>query len=181
MSKLHSKATILLIVAAFAQECAVAEPQGNPSGPPTETGPHFLPGHVVTTTVRTGVENNEKSKVPKGYAVAGFLSTTTSELEGYTILDYKGLVEGASVRVPTWKEDASAGMQEVYGGSIDSYTHLCEESRVQAFTTMVERAKEIGANGVIGIHFDSQVMPLDKGRFATGVVCVGTAVAVKHK
>jgi uncharacterized protein YbjQ (UPF0145 family) len=117
----------------------------------------------------------------RGYAASNFLATTTSVIEGYSILDYKGLVEGASVRVPTWSEDAAAGTREVYGGSIDSYAQLCEEARIQAFTTMVERAKKLGANAVIGIHFDSQVMPLDKGKFATGVVCVGTAVSAKHK
>ena len=117
----------------------------------------------------------------RGYGAGDFLATTTSLIEGYSIIDYKGLVEGASVRVPTWAEDSAAGSQEVYGGSIASYAQLCEEARTEAYLTLVKRAKQNGANAVIGIHFDSQVMPLDKGKFASGVVCVGTAVVVRRK
>ncbi|MBU6450905.1 MAG: YbjQ family protein [Cyanobacteria bacterium REEB67] len=119
--------------------------------------------------------------VARGYGGSDFLATTTSLIEGYSIIDYKGLVEGASVRVPTWAEDSAAGSQEVYGGSIASYAQLCEEARTEAYLTLVKRAKQNGANAVIGIHFDSQVMPLDKGKFASGVVCVGTAVTVRRK
>ncbi len=158
------------------------------STPPAEAAaatPGFIPGHVSTstasTTLNSGVDDHTKSHAGYAKQAQGFLSTTTSSLEGYTIKEYKGLVEGAAVRVPTWNEDASAGVQERQGGKIDSYTHLCEEARVEAFSTMVQRAKDLGANGVIGIHFDSQVMPLDQGRFASGVVCVGTAVNVSRK
>jgi uncharacterized protein YbjQ (UPF0145 family) len=142
-----------------------AEPATTAAPPPS----NIAPAAVVTPTQRTG------------YVAGDFLATTTSVVEGYSILDYKGLVEGAAVRVPTWSEDAAAGSREVYGGSIDSYAQLCEEARIQAFNTMIDRAKKLGANAVIGIHFDSQVMPLDKGKFASGVVCVGTAVIIKHK
>lgn len=116
----------------------------------------------------------------KGYVADDFLVTTTSVVEGYKVVEYRGLVEGSSVRVPSWTEDSAAGAQEIYGGSINVYAQLCEEARMQAFATMVTRAKALGANAIIGIHFDSQVMPLDKGRFATGVVCVGTAIVVRR-
>ncbi len=47
---------------------------------------------------------------------------------------------------------------------------------------MADRAKNLGANAVIGhLTLDSQVMPLDKSKFASGVVCVGTAIVAKHK
>jgi uncharacterized protein YbjQ (UPF0145 family) len=115
------------------------------------------------------------------YSSPGFLVTTTNGFEGYSILEYKGLVEGAAVREPTWNENASAGIVEPYGGSLDSYAQLCEEARVQSYNTLVTRAKEAGANAVIGVHFDSESFELDKGKFATAVVCVGTAVVVKQR
>ena len=120
-----------------------------------------------------------KPPAKRGYSAPDFLVTTTSTLENYRILQYKGIVVGASVREPTWSENASAGLQEPYGGSLDAYAQMCEEARQQAFTTLVTRARETGANAIVGVHFDSQSMPLDKGHFATGVVCVGTAVIVK--
>jgi uncharacterized protein YbjQ (UPF0145 family) len=128
----------------------------------------IIPGHVANTTAGA-----------KGYSAPGFLVTTTSTLEGYKILDYKGVVVGAAVREPTWSENAAAGAQEPMGGSLDAYAQMCEEARQQAFTTLVTRAKEAGANAIVGIHFDSQSYQLDRGHLATGVVCVGTAVIVK--
>lgn len=149
-------------------QAALSQTDKEPAATPAK-----ITGQVSTSTI--------SGKIRKTYDAPGFLVTTTSVLEGYNIVEYKGLVEGAAVRVPTWNEDAAAGMQQVYGGHIDSYTALCEEARAQAFSTLVSRAKQLGANAVIGIHFDSQVMPLDKGKFASGVVCVGTAVKViKH-
>ncbi len=175
--------TIVLIstMASLSSLGQIASAQAEQPG--AAAGSRVLPGHVTTTTATPKIDMSAgiSGKASKSYNSPGFLATTTSSIEGYTILEYKGLVEGAAVRVPTWNEDASAGQQQVYGGSIDSYAHLCEEARVQAFTTLVSRAKEIGANAVIGIHFDSQVMPLDKGKFASGVVCVGTAILTKRK
>jgi uncharacterized protein YbjQ (UPF0145 family) len=184
VAKLLFTTAIFLLAGTLAAPSAFCQTPGPSAGAPAGAqAPHFLPGHVTTTTARTGVEETGKpaAKVHKSYASVGFLSTTTSSLEGYSILEYRGLVEGAAVRVPTWDEDAAAGVQEVAGGKIESYTHMCEEARIEAFASMVERAKEIGANAIIGIHFDSQVMPLDKGKFASGVVCVGTAVTVQRK
>lgn len=117
--------------------------------------------------------------VHRGYSSPGFMVTTTSTLQNYQVVSYLGLVEGAAVRQPTWNEDATAGMQEAVGGSLDSYVQMCEEARSQAFSTLVARAKEMGANAVVGVHFDSESFPLDKGKFATNVVCVGTAVVVR--
>lgn len=138
-----------------------------------------IPAQPVQPTA-AAVRPHTVPVVHKGYVAPGFLVTTTSTLQNYQISQYLGLVEGAAVRQPTWNEDASAGMQEAVGGSLDSYAQMCEEARTQAFTTLVTRAKEMGANGVVGVHFDSESFPLDKGHFATGVVCVGTAVVVKQ-
>jgi len=198
MQTFFSLTASLLIACALVPQSAQAQNGARlmaQSGAPAQ---HVLPGYVnnqgipeTQSNAVQGVAPNSAAvaaaatiSVPfehRGYVAGNFLTTTTSSIEGYSILEYKGLVEGASVRVPTWSEDAAAGTREVTGGSIDSYAQLCEEARIQAFTTLVERAKKLGANAVIGIHFDSQVMPLDKGKFATGVVCVGTAVVARHK
>lgn len=155
---------------------------GTPGSVPQNPTPTLMPGtpteHPTTThpPVTTGpVPEIQHRK----YVSPGILVTTTSLVEGFHIIQYKGLVEGAAVREPTWNQDASAGLQEPYGGSLDSYAQMCEEARVQSYNTLVTRAKELGANAVVGVHFDSQSFMLDKGKFATAVVCVGTAVVVK--
>jgi uncharacterized protein YbjQ (UPF0145 family) len=179
-----------LLACCLAQQWAIAQTATKLLAQAGATQRRVLPGYVNNKGMPetesnmapiTGAAGASGASEHKGYVAPNFLATTTSTIEGYSVIDYKGLVEGASVRVPTWSEDAAAGTREVQGGSIDSYAQMCEEARIQAFTTMVERARKLGANAVIGIHFDSQVMPLDKGKFATGVVCVGTAVIAKHK
>jgi uncharacterized protein YbjQ (UPF0145 family) len=194
---------ILLLACLLFQQCATAQSSRNTIPgyvshehvPDASTGtgaatiispqPQPLPNiNNVTNNANPAAAQSAAVLAPaaaRGYGSGDFLATTTSMIEGYSIIDYKGLVEGASVRVPTWAEDSAAGSQEVYGGSIASYAQLCEEARTEAYLTLVKRAKQNGANAVIGIHFDSQVMPLDKGKFATGVVCVGTAVTVRRK
>lgn len=143
-----------------------------------------IPGRVYTNAGPGGVQTQSQGPASQGvvrkYATpSDFLVTTTSVIENYRILEYKGIVVGAAVREPTWSENAAAGLQEPYGGSLDAYAQMCEEARQQAFSTLVARAKETGANAILGVHFDSQSFPLDKGRFASGVVCVGTAVVIR--
>jgi uncharacterized protein YbjQ (UPF0145 family) len=139
-----------------------------------------LPGQSMVPTAAVVRPHVVPPVVHKGYSSPGFMVTTTSTLQNYQVVSYLGLVEGAAVRQPTWNEDASAGMQEAVGGSLDSYVQMCEEARSQAFSTLVARAKEMGANAVVGVHFDSESFQLDKGKFATNVVCVGTAVVVRQ-
>ena len=142
---------------------------------PSTTSPPTVPTHPVASIPHVSPIHTAHN----GYVSPGFLVTTTSNVQNFQVQQYLGLVEGAAVRQPTWNEDASAGMQEAVGGSLDSYAQMQEEARTQAFTTLVTRAKEMGANAVIGVHFDSQSFPLDKGHFATGVTCVGTAVIIR--
>ncbi|MBX9720132.1 MAG: hypothetical protein K2X81_01955, partial [Candidatus Obscuribacterales bacterium] len=118
MTTRFSTLLIIALSTFLAHPKAIAQPETASSRP--------IPGHVSTSAtqgkidagVSVGtIQANVQNKGQKNYAApAGFLVTTTSSIDGYTILDYKGLVEGAAVRVPTWNEDASAGQQEVYGG-----------------------------------------------------------------
>jgi len=200
----HTELCWLAIVCLLSYK-GVAAQEGSAQLPPEVTPKYDAGGNLVRKPISGGVSTNNSSsaaragevklspsvpqsavispaKPPKPrarYSSPGFLVTTTSDLQGYTIIDYKGLVEGAAVREPTWNEDASASLVEPYGGSLDSYAQLCEEARVQSYNELVTRAKEAGANAVVGVHFDSQSFELDKGKFATAVVCVGTAVVVK--
>jgi uncharacterized protein YbjQ (UPF0145 family) len=161
---------------------AYAQTQGQTEG----GGRPIIPGRVSATSAESDAQSAAqqpsappKPLVHKTYGAPGFLVTTTSTLENYRIIEYKGVVEGAAVREPTWSQNAAVGAQEPYGGSLDAFAQMSEEARQQAFSTMVARAKEVGANGIIGIHFDSNTYQLDQGHVAHGVICVGTAVLVK--
>jgi uncharacterized protein YbjQ (UPF0145 family) len=66
------------------------------------------------------------------------------------------------------------GLRTIFGGRVGIFTNLCESARDEAFNLMVEHAREIGANAVIGVRYDTGPM------FGTAeVLCYGTAVVVE--
>jgi len=103
--------------------------------------------------------------------------TTTFTIEGFQITDYKGLVRGIIVRSPTIVQGLVGGLKNIIGGRIGAYTEMCEQARQQAYDSMLEHARALGANAIIGVRYDaSEVVSRDS---ATEVLCYGTAVIIK--
>ncbi|UCE19593.1 MAG: YbjQ family protein [Gemmatimonadota bacterium] len=101
--------------------------------------------------------------------------TTTFTLDGYRIQKYLGVVRGITVRSRSLFGTIGGSLQTLVGGNITLFTELCEKTRREAFEMMVDHAREIGANGVIGIRYDAtEVMD-----GVTEVLCYGTAVVVE--
>ena len=104
------------------------------------------------------------------------LVTTTMNVEGYQIVEYRSLVRGIIVRSPTILQGFMGGLKNIVGGRIGAFTNMCEQAREQAYDLMVEHAKQTGANAIIGVHYDaSQVADRYS---ATEVLCYGTAVVI---
>lgn len=101
--------------------------------------------------------------------------TTTFKVEGYTVVEYRGLVRGIIVRAPTIVQGFLGGLKSVVGGQIGSYTEMCEQARQTAYDLMVKHALEIGANGIVGVGYDASEVKMN----ATEVLCYGTAVVLK--
>jgi uncharacterized protein YbjQ (UPF0145 family) len=102
--------------------------------------------------------------------------TTTFTIEGYRIREYKGVVRGIIVRAPTISQGFFGGLKSIVGGKIGAYTQMCEQARQQAYDLMLDHAKALGANAVVGLHFDAS--DVSKGG-ATEVLCYGTAVLIE--
>ncbi len=102
--------------------------------------------------------------------------STTFALEGWRIRDYLGLVRGVTVRAPTIAQGFMGGLKTMVGGQIREYTEMCEQTRQQATQALVEHARELGANAVVGIGYDASEI----GQSATEVLCYGTAVRVER-
>ena len=103
--------------------------------------------------------------------------TTTFTIEGFQITDYKGLVRGIIVRSPTIAQGIVGGLKNIIGGRIGAYTEMCEQTRQQAYDSMLEHARALGANAIVGVRYDaSEVVSRDS---ATEVLCYGTAVIIK--
>src|SRR5437868_12014460 len=103
------------------------------------------------------------------------LVTTAFTLDGYRIVRNLGLVRGIVVRSRSIFGTIGAGLQTIVGGNITLLSELCEKTRAQAFELMVQHARELGANAVIGARYDAtEVM-----QGVTEVLCYGTAVVVE--
>jgi len=102
------------------------------------------------------------------------LTTTAFTLDGYRIVENKGIVRGIIVRSRNIFGTIGGSLQTLLGGNISLFTELCERTRGDAFNLMLEHAGELGGNAVIGVLYDAtEVMS-----GVTEVLCYGTAVVV---
>ena len=106
------------------------------------------------------------------------LVTTTLTVEGYQIKEYKGVVRGITVRSPTISQGVFGGLKSIVGGHIGAYTEMCEQARSDAYNLLVEHAKALGANAVVGLRYDASEV-VSQGS-ATEVLCYGTAVIIER-
>ena len=87
-----------------------------------------------------------------------------------------GLVKGTTVYSKSFGKDFMAGMKTLVGGEIEGYTDLLRQARQIATKRMVDEAKEMNADAVIGVKYgSSQVMS-----GAAEVIAYGTAVQYKQ-
>lgn len=101
-----------------------------------------------------------------------FLSTTTPE--GITRSQYLGVVNGEAVIGANIFRDMFASVRDVVGGRAGGYERALSGARDAAIEGLIEAAKEMGANGVIGIDFDYEVLGETNGMMMVAVS--GTAV-----
>lgn len=103
--------------------------------------------------------------------------TTTFTIEGYRIAKYLGVVRGLIVRAPTIVQGISGGLKSIIGGRIGAYTQMCEQTRQQAYELMIDHAKALGANAVVGFRYDAS--EIGGKSAASEVLCYGTAVVLE--
>ena len=94
--------------------------------------------------------------------------TTTFDFQGYRIQEYKGLACGIVVRAPTIAQGIMGSLKKVVGGRIGAYQTMCEDVRREAKEHLLIDAQEKGANGVVGLRYESS----DLGDGATEVICL---------
>jgi uncharacterized protein YbjQ (UPF0145 family) len=103
------------------------------------------------------------------------LISTTETIEGKRIIKHLGLVRGNTIRARHIGRDIMAAFRNIVGGEITDYTKMMAESREQSLDRMIEQAKELGANAIIGLKFStSMIMP-----YAAEILVYGTAVLVE--
>lgn len=88
-----------------------------------------------------------------------------------------GMVKGTIVQTKNVDKDFMAGMKTLVGGEIVGYTQMLEEARQIAVKRMVDEAKALGADAIIGVRYGSSQLMAG----AAEVIAYGTAVRILNK
>ncbi|NMG34378.1 heavy metal-binding domain-containing protein [Azoarcus sp. TTM-91] len=100
--------------------------------------------------------------------------STTPTLEGQPIRQYLGVVTGEAIIGANILKDMFASIRNVVGGRAGAYERSLADARKVAMEEMEEQAQRLGANAIVGIDIDYEVLGSDNGML---MVCVsGTAV-----
>jgi uncharacterized protein YbjQ (UPF0145 family) len=100
--------------------------------------------------------------------------TTAFDFPEWRTERYVGSCFGLIVRSMGAIKGIGAAFKSLAGGEVSQYTELLEDSRRHAMDRMIENAKLLGANAVVGMRFDSSEI----GQSLTEIVAYGTAVVV---
>ncbi|MEO1043882.1 MAG: heavy metal-binding domain-containing protein [Pseudomonadota bacterium] len=106
------------------------------------------------------------------------LISTTPTLEGYRITEYCNVVTGEVIVGANLFRDLFANIRDMVGGRSGSYENVLERARAEAMTEIQERAADMGANAVIGIDLDYEVVGQNGSMLM--VSATGTAVIVER-
>ena len=84
--------------------------------------------------------------------------TTTPNVEGKSITDYRGIVTGEAILGANIMRDLFAGITDIIGGRSGAYEKELAKARETALSEMQDRAAALGANAVIGVDLDYEVI-----------------------
>ena len=103
--------------------------------------------------------------------------TTTPTVEGKSIRDYRGIVTGEAILGANIFKDLFAGLRDIVGGRSAAYEKELRHARDLAFAELAASATEVGANAIVGVDIDYEVLGQNNGMLMVSVS--GTAVVVE--
>ena len=103
--------------------------------------------------------------------------TTTPSVEGRRIAEYRGIVFGEVISGVNFIKDFTAGLSNFFGGRSATYEEELMRARVEALNELQQRAAAAGANAVVGVDVDYEVLGANNGMLM--VTVSGTAVVVE--
>ncbi len=102
--------------------------------------------------------------------------STTPQIEGHPIREYKGIVTGETIIGANMFKDFLAGIRDIVGGRSGSYEKVLAEAKDTSMMEMMQRAQAIGANAIIGIDIDYETIGANGSMLM--VATSGTAVVL---
>lgn len=103
--------------------------------------------------------------------------TTTNSVEGYKIVEYKGVVFGEVITGVNFVKDFAAGLRDFFGGRSKGYEDELMVARDESLEEIMDRAREVGANAIVGLKMDYEVLGASNSMMM--VICSGTAVIIE--
>ena len=104
--------------------------------------------------------------------------TTTVSVEGRRITEYKGIVFGEVISGVNFVRDVAASFSNFFGGRSGSYEEELVQARQNALKEMEQRAADLGANAVVGVDIDYEVLGAGNGMLM--VTASGPAVVAEQ-
>lgn len=101
--------------------------------------------------------------------------SSIDDIPGKTIIETLGIVKGEVVMSKHLGKDIGAGFKTIIGGEIKGYTEMLKDARKVATGRMIEEARELGADAIVGIRYGSSAVM----QGAAEVIAYGTAVKLK--
>lgn len=102
--------------------------------------------------------------------------STTPQIEGHTIREYKGVVTGGTIIGANFVKDFFAGIRDIIGGRSGSYEKVLIEAKDTSLAEMQQRATELGANAIVGVDIDYETIGQNNSMLM--VATSGTAVVI---
>jgi uncharacterized protein YbjQ (UPF0145 family) len=106
---------------------------------------------------------------------AGIPTSTTFELPGYTVERTLGLSWGLIVRSVGLTKGLTGSLRSLRAGEVREFTDVVDQARRTALERLTDHARQLGANAVLGVRFDSS----DLGNGLAEIVAYGTAATVR--
>ncbi|MCH8493514.1 MAG: YbjQ family protein [Idiomarina sp.] len=97
---------------------------------------------------------------------------TCDHVAGHEITETLGIVRGNTIRARHVGRDILASLRNLVGGELHDYTKLMAEAREQSIDRMIDEARSLGADAIIGMRFSTSVVATS----AAEILVYGTAV-----
>ena len=110
-------------------------------------------------------------------SVDEFPISTANDIPGFRIVETKGFIYGLTVRSRGAGGQIGAGLKSILGGEIKQYVTMMEESRYESLNRAIEHAKDLGANAIVAIRFDSNEI----SQVMQEILVYGPAVVVEKE
>ncbi|WP_194756830.1 YbjQ family protein [Aliidiomarina indica] len=105
------------------------------------------------------------------------LIATTETIVGEDIAETLGVVRGNTIRARHLGRDILAALRNLVGGELHDYTKLMAEAREQSIDRMMDEARTLGADAIVGVRFSTSVI----AQSAAEILVFGTAVKLRTK